>query len=252
MTQPTPSAGLPSPDDPARALVRAERLLACFQQALGHDLPNRLVVIQGLARQVQIEATASLDAETRAGLDHLVQSTQYVLDFVKALAEVGRACRRKEAPVEVDLAELWQEVVAELKWLCPGRPVRYDSVQPLPPLLVPLGNVRRVLVEVLLAAVRRCPAEQPLRLVAAGLQPADSGLVEIRVADDGPVLSPLQQQQAFDLPAGPAVEPATALGPFLARQLVEGWGGSLRIEAGPNRGCVTTFTAPAGREELPT
>jgi len=225
-------------------------LLACFQQALGHDLPNQLVALQGMAQLIEGEAAGALDAETGAYLRRLAQTAQRALDLVRALAEVGRICRRKETPAEVDLAELWQEVVAEVHWLCPGRSVHYDSVRLLPSLLAPPGHVRRVLVEILLGAVRRCPAEQSLRVELRAV--GSAGAVEVRLADDGPALSPLQQQQAFDPPAGPSADPAAALGPFLARQLVEDWGGSLRIEAGPGGGCVTTFTARAGREELRT
>ena len=32
-----------------------ERLLACYQQALGHDLPNKLVALQGIARLLEEE-----------------------------------------------------------------------------------------------------------------------------------------------------------------------------------------------------
>ena len=171
MTQSNPRLNLASPDDPAQALSRAERLLACFQQALGHDLPNRLVAIQGMARLVEGDV-AALDEETHACLVRLAESTQGILDHVKALADVGRACRRKEPAMAVALGDLWEEVTAEVKWLCQGRPLRYDSVTPLPPVLVPPTNARRVLVEILRAAVRRCPAERPLWLtLRANLPP---------------------------------------------------------------------------------
>jgi signal transduction histidine kinase len=250
MTQPNPRDNLASLDDTARALRRAERLLACFQQALGHDLPNRLVAIQGMARLVETDAAAALDEETRACLNRLAESTQHILDFVKALADVGRACRKKEAAAEVSLADLWQEAAAEVNWLCRGRAISYDSVAPLPLVLVPPANAYRVLVEILRAAVRRCPAEQPLRVEmrATGLV----GAVEVQIADDGPALSPLQQQQAFEPLLGPDVEPVAGLGLFLARQLVEGWGGSLRMELGPGGRNVTAFTALARREDLPS
>jgi signal transduction histidine kinase len=250
MTQPNLRDNLVSPDDPARALRRAERLLGCFQQALGHELPNRLVAIQGMARLVEADAAAVLNLEARACLDRLAESTQRTLDFVKALADVGRACRKKEPAAEVSLAELWRETTAEMNWLCQGRAVSYHSIVPLPLMFVPPANARRVLVEILRAIVRRCPAEQPLRVEVRATRSA--GVIEVQVADDGPALSPLQQQQAFDPVLGSETEPADELGLFLTRQLVEGWGGNLRLEAGPHGGCVAAFTALARREDLPT
>src|SRR5437899_1008822 len=38
-----------------RRLERLERLLACFQKALGHEMPNQLVAIGGLLRLLELE-----------------------------------------------------------------------------------------------------------------------------------------------------------------------------------------------------
>ena len=58
------TASAPPPDEEGRALARAERLLACYQQALGHDLPNKLVALQGLARLACEDLRPKADAES--------------------------------------------------------------------------------------------------------------------------------------------------------------------------------------------
>src|SRR6266498_4158245 len=93
------------PDDPARALARAERLLACFQQAVGHELPNLLVALQGTARLLEQDAGDRLDAETRSGLVRLGNLAARVHEVVAALAEVGRLCRRVEPRAELSLED---------------------------------------------------------------------------------------------------------------------------------------------------
>src|SRR3954453_685971 len=110
------------PDDPARALARAERLLACYQQAVGHELPNLLVALQGTARLLEQDAGDRLDPETRTGLTQLADLAGRVHDFVAALADGGRACRRVELAEEVALEDVCREAAAEAGWLCP-RPV---------------------------------------------------------------------------------------------------------------------------------
>src|SRR5262245_23104961 len=100
------------PDDPAQALARAERLLACYQQAIGHDLPNRLVVLQGTARMLEQDAGERLDPALRADLVRLAELARRVHDFIAALADVGRTCRRAEPAEEVSLEEVCREAAA--------------------------------------------------------------------------------------------------------------------------------------------
>ena len=59
----------PDAANPAgRRVEQLERLLGCFQKALGHELPNQLVALQGLARLIEMEQADRLDDEGRAHL----------------------------------------------------------------------------------------------------------------------------------------------------------------------------------------
>jgi signal transduction histidine kinase len=224
-----------SPADAARALALAERLLGCYQHALGHDLPNQLVAIQGLARLVQQEAGESLGPDTAALLDRLADQARRAHALAAALADVGRACRMAEPPAPVALGELCREAAAEANWLCPDGGLRYDETQPLPTLRLPPVAARRVFVELCLHAARRAPEGRPVR-VEVGAEAGACGTV-VRVRDDGPAPPLPWPEQAFEPPS---------LGLFLARQLVEGWGGSLRAEAANGAGCTFLVTLPDG------
>ena len=238
MQQPLPPQSLtPVPDDPARTLLQAQRLLACFQHALGHELPNHLVAIQGMARLLEQDAAAVLAPDDRACLLRLAQSAQRAHVLVVALADMGRACRKRDPAVAVALEDLWHEATAATNWLCPGHSVRYDVLGPLPRVVVPPAAGRRVLVEVLQHALRRTAPGQPLRIQVTAVA------TEVQIRDDGPAPTSLQQQQAFDPLIAATGDPA-ALGLFLARQLAENWGGDLRIEAGTERGCVALIQFP--------
>src|SRR5262245_60700475 len=105
------------PDGVARRLALTERLLACYQQALGHELPNQLVALQGLARLVEADAGERLDEEGRACLVRLADMARRAHAFVAELADVGRTVRKAEAPAEVSLEELCREAAAEVNWL---------------------------------------------------------------------------------------------------------------------------------------
>src|SRR5947209_3860755 len=91
-----------------------ERLLACYQQALGHDLPNKLVALQGLARLLDQELAEQLSGEAREWLARILGLTREIDTQVRALADVGRSCKQMGLATKIDLAELWAEVGAEI------------------------------------------------------------------------------------------------------------------------------------------
>jgi len=232
------------PDDPVRSLARAERLLACYQQAVGHELPNQLVALQGTARLLEQDAGDRLDPVTRADLTRLAELARRVHDLVAALADVGRTCRHVEPPEEVALEEVCREAAAEASWLFPRPTLRYDMLQPMPRVVLPPGAARRVFLELFLHAARRATLEQAVRVeVAARTTPSGT---EVRIHDDGPSLSLLRQQQAFEPFAAPVNE-RPSFGLFLARLLVEAWGGTLRLVSEGGVGCLAVVTVPASQ-----
>src|SRR5258708_14346566 len=74
-----------------RRLEFAEQLLACFQQVVGHELPNHLIAIQGLARVLEIEEGASLNPESREYLRRLGANAGRGQLLPSPLAGIGRA-----------------------------------------------------------------------------------------------------------------------------------------------------------------
>ena len=72
---------------------QAERLLACFEKAVRHELPNQLVAIQGLARLVAEEQANRLDPEGRYQLDRLIALARRTDALVRVLADLARFSR---------------------------------------------------------------------------------------------------------------------------------------------------------------
>src|SRR5262245_38427396 len=121
----TPSQGAPEPvaaaGDPSlpQRLACAERLLACFQKALGHDLPGRLVALQGLLRLLEAEAGPQLDDETRTYLQRSLAVAGKAALLVRELADLGRAARDAATAAEVPLSEAAEEALVAGKQLFP-------------------------------------------------------------------------------------------------------------------------------------
>ena len=222
-------------------MLPAERLLACYQQALGHDLPNKLVALQGLARLLGDELAGQLSGDTRECLERVVSLTRQIHEQIANLAEIGRACRQPGPVTPLGLEALWAEIGAEITCLSPERELQFTSKGPLPRPIVPGRAARRVLQELALHAVRRTPGQSPLHLTL-GCQ-ASSVETLLSVHDDGPTPAPAELANSLearlDDPRGPA------LGLFLVSLLVQGWGGTFRLTAPSEGGCLALVQLPS-------
>jgi two-component system OmpR family sensor kinase len=242
MNKPNQAAAQPPPPPSAeelqRRLQRAERLLACFGKAVGHELPNRLVAVQGLLRELARGATDRLDPETLEELHHLATITKRAQDLVADLAELSRVGRDLQEPEPVNLAEVGLEAAATVKQLFPAQPFVYDIAEGSPNLIVPYAALRQVLVQLLRHALTTAAANSLLR-VEMGTRRSGDG-VELWVADNGRGLPPESQPDAFEPFARGAGEGDSGLGLFLVRHIVDGWGGTIQFHSEPGRG--STFT----------
>jgi signal transduction histidine kinase len=221
-----------------RRLERAERLLACFGKAVCHELPSRLVAIQGLLRVLEAEAADQLAPEMREYLHRLSAVGQRAETLVADLAELSRVGRNVQTAEVVNLTEVSLEAAAEVNQLFPGQPIEYDIAKGSPPLTVPYAALRQVLVQLLRQAVAGAATERPLRLEIAAQRKADG--VELRVADNGRGLPPERQNKVFEPFAGSAEGTDSGLGLFLVRHLVDTFGGTIEFHSEPGRG--STFT----------
>lgn len=233
------------PKDARRQLRRAERLLACFQKALGHELPNQLVAIQGLAYLLREEGAERLGAEGQECLERLVAVVERTHALVRELAEVGRAVRQTPAGGKAVLREAVQEVLAEARQLSPGGTIDCDLVDPGKPVPLPDAGLRLVLACLLGHAVRRA-AGRPLRVQVGARESAAA--TEVWLSDDGPALAPAERQQLFE-PFAAVPEGGPRLGLFLCSLLVDGWGGT--IDVGTAAGGGNRFTIAVPRRTSP-
>lgn len=218
----------------ARRLRHAERLLACFQKALGHELPNQLVAAQGLARLLEEEGNR-LSPEGRECLGRLAAAVGRAHALVSELAELGRAGRLAGAGGSAVLGDVAPEALAEVNQLCPVAGIEYHIANPRQALPLPEASLRLVLVHLLRYAARGRPAH-----VEVGARPAAAGF-ELWVADDGPALAAAAGEGLFE-PFPPGAE--GRLGLFLCSLLAEGWGGALEARPGPGRGNRLLLTIP--------
>jgi signal transduction histidine kinase len=223
------------PGPAARERERTAQLLACYQQALGHELPNLLVSVQGMARLLASEHAGALDAEGRVLLDRLADLARRADALARATAAVGRACRDADSHGAVPLSEAAREALAEVNILSPGQDVGYDVSDDMPVLMESRRAVHNVLVQLLANASRAGLPGRPVRVTVSARRTASG--VELQVADDGrgmPAVASRRLAEPFAAGSG------HGLGLFVVRQLVAARGGALRISSEPGRGTTVT------------
>jgi signal transduction histidine kinase len=230
-----------NPPDGHHSQPRAERLLACFQTALAHELPNQLVAVQGLVSLLEHEEGERLTPDGRDCLRRLAAVVRRAHALVRELADVGRAVRQQPAGGRAVLREAAREVIAEVKQLSPGRPIEYHVDDPGNPLPIADDSLRQVLGGLVRHAARRA-GDRPL-CVHFGARASDAGTA-LWVSDNGPPLTPAERQHLFEPFAGRPAEGGPGLGPFLCSLLVDAWGGALDVESAPERGNRITITLP--------
>jgi cell cycle sensor histidine kinase DivJ len=219
----------------ARARERADRLLALYQQVLGHDLPNVLVSVQGLARLLNAEYGPRIDPDARTLLGRLAELAHRADVMARSTAAVGRTCRDAAPATPVPLTDAVREAIAQVNILSSTAAVEYDVAQSMPVLMVSRPALHQVLVQLLGNATRAGVAGRSLR-VAVSARGSPRG-VELRVADDGREMPPDVLQRVGE----PAAGDGPAAGLFLVRELVAGWGGALHVRSEAGRGTVVTI-----------
>jgi signal transduction histidine kinase len=230
----SPAAG-PLPRDAARRLARAERVLACLQHSLNHDLPSQLVAIQGLLQILELEEAPRLSPDGQDYVRRLAATARRAQALVSTLRAIGRAAAETGPPEEVSLAELAREVIAELKSGFPNRAVTYHLRLAGPPLRTYRQHLHRALAEL-------------LRLVLRGGYGLHV-LLESRSCPEGVLLTVGRHLPAPAEGGEPAAKPSPPPGPpepdelplALVRELADTWGGCLTVHADPQRGTLFTI-----------
>ena len=228
-----PSSAPPTPVDVT------DRLLHLLQKALGHELPNQLIAIQGLARLLDLEERDRLSEDGRNYLERLVAAAQRTHELVRSLAEVVRACRLGPPSQPVALEQGLREATAELGLVPPAIDVQLPADGPMLP--VPGPALRQLLVELLRNARQAAAPGRPLRIEVGALPGGDR--VTFWVRDNGRGVAPDKLPKLFE-PFAVREGSRAGVGLLLVRQIVDHHGGTIEVESIPGEGSRFTISFP--------
>jgi signal transduction histidine kinase len=220
------------------ALLRRDDILSI----VAHDLRNPLNAISMSLALLRQDATPrdtpQLDRIGRA----MHRMNRIVGDLLDASALDQGRLRVTLRP------ELAAEIVREaadaaaLAARAPGSRIEHDLPEPDVRVAADRDRLIQVLSAILANALKFSPEGSQVRLAVS--RQGDAAV--FAVADEGPGIDPALAKRIFErhYKANPASRDGAGLGLFIARGIVEGHRGTIRIESEPGRGTIVSVAIP--------
>lgn len=220
-----------------RRLSRSENLAAMGRMTatLAHEIKNPLAIIRGSARRL-----GKLAPEAQAMADSVVEEVDRLSGTVNRYLEFARG-GAPDGPARGDAAITLVATVTLLQGEVGARGGTLTVEAPAAGAVVPLDDpsLKQVWLNLIQNALEAVADGGAVRAECRAVD----GRVRVRIVDDGPGIPP-EVLARLGEPFYTTRAQGTGLGLYLSKRLVEGVGGSLRVECGPERGTVVTVEFP--------
>jgi len=224
-------------DELANAVNDLER----FAYAVAHDLKAPLNALVSLSTWLAEDLEPVLTDQTRQYLDLLRSRTERMTKFVDAILRYSRVGREAEPPVEIDIAELVEQV---LTWLDLGDELTVEFANKMPVVLGVRVQLEQVFAN-LLNNAHRHHDNRPARVTIRAREV--TGFHEFLVSDDGPGIAEPFRDRVFEFfqTLRPRDETENVgVGLAIAKRIIDSQGGHIRVEPNKGRGAIFAFTWP--------
>lgn len=227
-------------------LMRSNRDLEQFAYVASHDLQEPLRKVSGFCQLLQRRYAGQLDERAQQYIEFAVDGAQRMQHLINALLTFSRVGRSEPALVEVSLADVVTEALAELDSgeIADARIV----VGELPRVHGDRGLLRQLMTNLIGNAIKfhRPDITPEVRIEAA----RDELGWQVSVADNGIGIEPEFAEKIFVLFQrlhGRESYPGTGIGLALAKRIVEYHGGRIWLDAARRDGTTIHFSLPDPR-----
>ena len=219
-----------------------------FLSIIAHDLRSPFSSIIGILEMLKLSLREFNKEEIEEYIDIVYNSANNTLVLLDNLL-VWAVSQNKEKnfkPVKINLYELLQEEIANLKTLAGQKQIIMNhTVEPGLNVSADLQMVKTILRNLISNAIKYTNIKGEIIINACELKQ----YVEVTVKDDGIGISVENQRKLFKIDAfhstpGTHDERGTGLGLLLCKEFVELHGGNIRIESEPGKGSRFAFTLP--------
>jgi GAF domain-containing protein len=224
--------------------------LDTFVYSVSHDLKAPLVTIQGMAGLLLEEYRSQLPEEAARYLGRIQANAQQMEQLILDLLALSRIGREARAATAVSLAEVVDDVVADL-----AGPIRERAIQlargELPTIWGVRTQVEQVMGNLVGNAVKYLGDTSQGRVEVGAL---DRGsFVECTVRDNGIGIDPAYHELIFEVfqrLKDVDVE-GTGVGLAIVKRIVQASGGRIWVESAKGQGATFHFTWPKGPASEP-
>jgi light-regulated signal transduction histidine kinase (bacteriophytochrome) len=223
-------------------LRRTNAELERFAYVASHDLSEPLRVIAGFSELIARRYRGQLDEEADRLIGFMIAGVERMQALIDDLLAYSRAGRAPLHAVDVDAAELVEDVLAELAVQIAEHGTIVE-VGPLPTVCAEPIQLRQVFQNLVSNAVKFTTGEGPRVSISASRGPS---CWSFAVQDNGPGIDPRQVERIFEIfqRLHGRSTPGTGIGLAIAKLVVERHGGVIDVEPAPGGGSVFRFTVP--------
>ncbi len=220
-----------------------------FLGMAAHDMRNPLSLILTYADFLVDEAADALDQEQRHFIDIIKSSSRFMLGLVDDLLDVSKIeAGRLELDLQpIDLEELVGRNVTLNRTLAEAKRIEIalKEESELPAVTLDAGKIEQVLNNLIGNAIKFSEAGSTID-VTLGREASRAVIV---IADHGRGMTAAELESLFTpfyqgRSAGTGGERGTGLGLVIVKRIIEGHGGSIRVDSAPGVGTTVTVSLP--------
>jgi signal transduction histidine kinase len=235
------------------ALERSNRELQMFASVASHDLQEPLRKIEAFGDRLERKCRDALSEDGRLYVDRMRSAATRMRTLINDLLDYSRVTTKARPFVQVDLARIAADVVADLQVTieaCGGR----VEIDPLPRLEADPTQIRQLMQNLIANALKFHRPDQPpvVRLSAEvhGREHGDGGPAErctLRIADNGIGFDTKYLERIFSIFQrlhGRNEYEGTGIGLATCRKIVERHRGAITAQSAPGEGATFIVTLP--------
>ncbi len=227
------------------SLARANRELEAFTASVSHDLRSPLSTIAGQAGMLELSLGEVLSAEQRLRITRIQAGVRKMSELIEALLALSRIARHTLHREILDVSELAQEVVADLRHADPQRSVDV-TIQPG---MTAHGDRRLIsdMLTNLIGNAWKFTSKTSDARIEIGQQEARGYMATFFVRDNGAGFDMAYEQKLFkpfQRLHGASEFDGSGIGLATVQRIIERHGGRIWADARPNEGALFCFTLP--------
>ena len=233
-------------EDYSRQLARSNAELQQFAYVASHDLREPLRMITSFLSLLAKKYGDDLDPKAKEYVSYAIDGAERMRQLIDDLLTYSRVETRGRAFTPIDMNEVVQEVMRELRLLMTEANAEL-LLEPLPMVMADRTQMKQLLLNIISNAVKFRGDRSPKIEISA--RPLDNDWL-FSVKDNGIGIDPRYMDRLFQMFQRLHTRdeyPGTGIGLAIAKKIVERHGGRIWVDSELGRGSTFHFTLPGVR-----